>query len=747
MAPIAPKDTNSDIAVYEFKEDISTNTVERSGKLRKFALFGWGIIIPLLVITVIIIGSLYVIARSKHQKHGDAPQPSAPYDDLSVCKKKFDAPPLLVVSSDGFRSSYLHRNITPAIQRLINYGTHSKYMMPTFPSNTFPNHYTIATGLYPAWHGIVDNRFYDAQLKDFFQKSTNQSGWFLGEPIWKTVQRGGLTSGVFFWPGSEGEGKLPDYSMRYNSSVAFTQRIDTVIKWLTLPDDERPSLIQLYFEEPDYAGHVGGPDSQMVRTATILMDGMINYLINQLVEQGLMGCINFILLSDHGMQRIDQSKSVITQDYLGSEFNDLFFSGTVARIKINQTTYRSQHECRHGNSYLVYRKDLVPIRFHYAGSSRIGDIIIKALPGVYIFQTAKERKSYKHLGDHGYDNRIDSMRATFIAVGPDIARNREISGFQNIELYNLFAYLLRVDAAPNNGTNGTLFTVLRNPPAYPITTVNRPSEQCTDKIKMKTCSFSRNCSLMDSTYQNCRTALHSSVSVARDFTGELCSLQLCDAIVHFDKKLQRTVMVEGIFGNAAWIGKTIGNCVTYVDNVSLANSCETARNESYGTISLFGNLDSYYTLDLGLVIVPKVFADGIWQYVLDETYEYLTKYRNLRFFSGVIYDQDGDGVRDSDDLIRKSDPSHIFFVLMWCENSALIGRTSCKDIAFVPYILPLNRKSLNCLKPSEYLYDNTVRMRDIELLTGIEFFTDRNIWSDAEAVKLRTLLPERKRSS
>uniref|UniRef100_A0A1I8EAB8 NUC domain-containing protein n=2 Tax=Wuchereria bancrofti TaxID=6293 RepID=A0A1I8EAB8_WUCBA len=759
MATIAPKEKSPDVPVYEFKEDISVNIVERNVKLRKSTLFAWGIIVPLLIIAVIIFGSLYLIARAKLQKYNDAVRPPGHYD-LSVCKRKFDVPPLFIVSSDGFRDSYLEHNITPSIQRLINYGTHSKYMLPTFPSKTFPNHYTIATGLYPAWHGIVDNGFYDTQFKDFFKKSTNQSGWYLGEPIWETAQKAGLKSAVFFWPGSEGIGKLPSFWMKYNSSVPFTYRIDTLIKWLKLPDGERPSLIQAYFEEPDYAGHMGGPDSQTVRTAMILMDGMINYLISRLTEEGLMGCINFILLSDHGMQQMDKKKSVVTMNYLGPQFNDIFFSGVVARVEINESAHSSQNnadniindiisklECQHGNNYIAYRKDLVPIRFHYAGSPRIGDIVIKGRPGVCIFKTDEEKESYKLLGDHGYDNRIISMRAIFIAVGPDIAQNREISAFQNIELYNLFANLLRIDAAPNNGTDGILFPVLRNPPALPITAVDQPSDQCTEKINMKVCNFSRNCPLMDNTYQNCSVIFHSSVSASYHFTGELCNLQFCDAIIHFDKKLKKTIMVEGIMRNTIWTEEIKENCVTYIDNVTQTNSCETAKDESYSLISLFGKLDSYYTFDLARLVVPKVFVDGIWQYVLNETAEYLVQYGYLRFFSGAIYDQDGDGVRDSDEVVRKSDPSHLFFVLMWCKNRALIGHNLCKDTVFVPYILPFKGRNLNCLKPSEYLYDNTVRMRDIELLTGMEFFTDRNIWSNEEAIQLRTSLPERRRSS
>ncbi|EJW74809.1 hypothetical protein WUBG_14283 [Wuchereria bancrofti] len=227
-----------------------------------------------------------------------------------------------------------------------------------------------------------------------------------------------------------------------------------------------------------------------------------------------------------------------------------------------------------------------------------------------MFRTDEEKESYKLLGDHGYDNRIISMRAIFIAVGPDIAQNREISAFQNIELYNLFANLLRIDAAPNNGTDGILFPVLRNPPALPITAVDQPSDQCTEKINMKVCNFSRNCPLMDNTYQNCSVIFHSSVSASYHFTGELCNLQFCDAIIHFDKKLKKTIMVEGIMRNTIWTEEIKENCVTYIDNVTQTNSCETAKDESYSLISLFGKLDSYYTFDLARLVVPKVFVDG-----------------------------------------------------------------------------------------------------------------------------------------
>ncbi|VDM08973.1 unnamed protein product [Wuchereria bancrofti] len=751
MATVTPKETYIRNDNCNLKEYISANTTERyTVKLPKVTLFSAGYILSLFIAVIIIFGCLRTI--STKLSDDDAITQSSNNHSLDICEKKFNRTPLLILSFDGFRNSYLEHNITPSIQRLINYGTHSKYMLPTFPSKTFPNHYTIATGLYPAWHGIVDNRFYDRKLKAFFKKSSNKPGWYLGEPIWKTAQKAGLKSAVFFWPGSEELEKLPNYWMKYNSSTPFRYRIDTVIKWLKLPDDERPSLIQAYFEEPDLSGHKHGPNSQAVHEALILMDGVINYLIKRLLEEKLMGCINLILLSDHGMQQMDKTKFVVTTNYSEQNFDNKFFSGATARIQINYKTNSSDGngiddiiddvistmECQSGNNYLAYRKDLVPIRFHYADSPRIGDVIIKGRPGVCIFQTDEKKESYNRLGDHGYDNRIVSMRTIFIAIGPDIAQNRKINSFQNIELYNLFAYLLRIDAAPNNGTNGTLFTVLRNPPTLPITAVDQQTDQCTDKIKIKKCDSSCDCQLMNENYCNCTTAFNSSISASYQFTGELCSVQLCDAFIHFDKKLQKTVIIEGIMKNSIWLEKINESCVTCID-IMQNNSHEIPKDGKY-SISLFGNLDHYYMIDLARVIVPKIFVDRIWRYVLNETAKYLAKYDKLRFFSGVAYDQDGDGVRDSDDVIKKSDPSHLFFVPMWCENSTLIDHISCKDIIFIPYILPLKGKNLNCLEPSEYLYDNTARMRDIELLTGMEFFTDRNIWSDVEAIQLRTLL-------
>ncbi|VDM95043.1 unnamed protein product [Thelazia callipaeda] len=735
MAIVSPLNSNSDGLFHAFTDNASEDTVaKKSVKLRKCTLISWAIIILLVSIVFITTIALLLVWNAKCQAKITAIEKRDTYCDLGVCNNKFRVPPLIVISLDGFRSSYLSQNITPAIQRLISCGTHSKYLLPSFPSKTFPNHYTIATGLYPAWSGIVDNQFYDPNFNEFFKKNVTRSGWFLGEPIWSTVKRAGLKSGVYFWPGSEGIvlDNLPTYWKTYNFTVPFTQRIDSAIEWLKLPEGERPSLVQIYFEQPDVAGHSGGPESEEVRTAMILMDGMINYLTKKLIREGLMGCVNLILLSDHGMQKIVKSRSVVTGNNLSSKFNDMFFPGVVARIQVNENGNKDVDEmisnmaCKRGTDYLIYKKDLVPIRFHYAGSARIGDVIFKGRPEVCVFLTDQQKNDYKLLGDHGYDNRIVSMRAIFVAIGPDIAEKREIDDFQNIELYNLFAYLLRIDAAPNNGTNGTLFSVLRNPPPIPETISSEPSLQCTKLSSLTKCNTSLDCSRITDVYRNCSQVMQSSVGFTEDFIGEHCNLPFCDALIHFNQESQQTVMVEGILRKSTWRLEPKKTCMTYFDEIPSIHSCETARSENFTSISLFANIGLRFPFGY-----------------------YLSSYGDLLFFSGPIYDKDGDGVRDeidireSHDFISTAQPSHIFFVLMRCRNGQLIAANNlCKDIISLPYILPIHGENLNCLKPSEYLNDNTVRLRDIELLTGTQFFTDRNIWSAAEAIQLRTSLPE-----
>nr|XP_053627665.1 venom phosphodiesterase-like [Cherax quadricarinatus] len=205
----------------------------------------------------------------------DAAPPTLPDDlDPSSCPPTYQQHPLVLISLDGFRAEYLRRGITPTIQHLADKGTRTPYMKPCYPTSTFPNHYTIVTGLYPSVHGIVANRFYDPVFKAEFRvggKESLKPRWWGGEPIWKTAETQGKRAATFFWPGSEVDGNQPTHWYYYNESIPFQQRIDKVLMWLDLPPETRPDFITLYMHEPDETAHDYGPHStQLVLSATLV---------------------------------------------------------------------------------------------------------------------------------------------------------------------------------------------------------------------------------------------------------------------------------------------------------------------------------------------------------------------------------------------------------------------------------------------------------------------------------------------
>ncbi|VDK27867.1 unnamed protein product, partial [Gongylonema pulchrum] len=296
-----------------------------------------------------------------------------------------------------------------------------------------------------------------------------------------------------------------------------------VIEWLNLPESERPTLIHVYFDEPDSAGHDAGPDADEVRTAVISVDETINNLTRRLLDEGLMGCINLILLSGHGMERINSSRNVVAMDYLGANFSDLFFDGPVARIQLNSTAAEEPDEdtkeavdgimammsCEKNENYLLYKKNLVPLRFHYAGSPRIGEVVIAGRPGARIFLTEEQKNSYQSNGDHGFDNRFEN--------------------------------LLRVNASQNNGTNGALFNILRDPPELLETATFQSPPEC-EEVKQE----------INEIYKNCSEKIVSSLSATTSIESELCIIYFCDVIVHFHNSLKKTVIVEGILRKETW---------------------------------------------------------------------------------------------------------------------------------------------------------------------------------------------------
>uniref|UniRef100_A0A8C5S6C5 Ectonucleotide pyrophosphatase/phosphodiesterase 1 n=1 Tax=Laticauda laticaudata TaxID=8630 RepID=A0A8C5S6C5_LATLA len=285
-------------------------------------------------------------------------------EDISEnqCPEGFTKPPVLLFSLDGFRAEYLQTwgKLLPVISKLRKCGTYTRSLRPVYPSKTFPNHYSIATGLYPESHGLVDNKMYDPKRNATFtlknaEKSNPQ--WYQGQPIWLTAMYQGLKSASFFWPGSDVDvnGSFPNLYKLYNRSIPFEERVITFLRWLQLPEEERPHFYTLYLEEPDSSGHSYGPISSEVILALERVDKVVGLLMDGLKQMNLHNCINIILISDHGMEEANCQKTVYLDAYL-SNVKDLF----VCLVP-------EQH-------FKAYLKQMLPKRFHYANNNRIESV-------------------------------------------------------------------------------------------------------------------------------------------------------------------------------------------------------------------------------------------------------------------------------------------------------------------------------------------------------------------------------------
>ncbi|KAG6414332.1 hypothetical protein SASPL_127052 [Salvia splendens] len=382
---------------------------------------------------------------------------------------KLKHPVVLIISSDGFRFGYQFKTDLPNINRLIRNGTAAELgLIPVFPTLTFPNHYSIVTGLYPPYHGIINNYFTDPIDGQVFNMGSHEPKWWLGEPLWETVSNHGLKASTYFWPGSEvhkGSWNCPsNYCMPYNESVPFEERVDTVLSYFDLPSDQIPSFMTLYFEDPDHQGHQYGPDDVRITNAVVEIDALMGRLIRGMEERGVFQDVNIILLGDHGMAGTCD-KRVIALDDLAEwvkipkewvqSYTPLLsirpppgYSTSDIVAKMNEGLESGR--VGNGEFLRVYLKEDLPSRLHYSDSYRIPPIVGLVGEGFTVKQT---RSSGQECGGaHGYDNAFFSMRTIFIAHGPRFARGRKVPSFENVQIYNMVTRILKIDGASNNGS-------------------------------------------------------------------------------------------------------------------------------------------------------------------------------------------------------------------------------------------------------------------------------------------------------
>ena len=381
---------------------------------------------------------------------------------------------VVLVSLDGFRWDYAKRDGATHLLALGKHGVWAPQgMLPSYPSLTFHNHFSIVTGLYPEHHGLVANSFFDGTKQARYgigdAKAVTDGSWYSGTPLWSLAESQGMRTACFFWPGSEAKiaGFQPTYYLKFDDKIDDTARIQQVLAWLRLPEAERPHFITLYYSEPDHEGHEFGPDAPETKAAVHKVDGLIGQLKAGLDATGLP--IDLVVVSDHGMAKVEGGW--ITLDKL-ADLTGFDTAGGLLYGKTEEDRARVYNQLKKASSqFVVYRRKDVPADLNYSQNPREGDPVVIATGPYAIRVHAPAAKPGEPAtpdkppipGNHGYDpHKLPEMKASFFAAGPDIVAGKTVAPFENVNLYPWLAHMLGLVPGKTDGSLDVLAGTLRD---------------------------------------------------------------------------------------------------------------------------------------------------------------------------------------------------------------------------------------------------------------------------------------------
>lgn len=381
-----------------------------------------------------------------------------------------DEPLMLLVSFDGFRWDYLKKFNLTNFNYLKSVGSHAEYIQNSFATVTFPNHWTIVTGMYEETHGIIQNQMFDRDLNKSFSHLSNESQtheWYgqnsLTEPIWISNQRAGagrLSAAEWVGAGVEFDDESAIY-IPYNSTKPYKQLIDEFIVLFTR-DVEPINFGALYFNEPDHTGHLYGPYSKEMEEKLYSLDKTLGYLIDELKTNDLFDSLNLIITSDHGMEEISEKTAIFLDSYIDTELFEAYGSrACYSLFVINETdidyVYKTLHKV---DNIEIYKKKDIPEHLHYKENVRIGDLVIITKIGYGVYINKQNINWTINRGDHGFNNNESSMFPIFISHGPAFKRNYTIDTFKNVDIYPLMCFILGIQPGVNNGTLNTVLNMI-----------------------------------------------------------------------------------------------------------------------------------------------------------------------------------------------------------------------------------------------------------------------------------------------
>jgi hypothetical protein len=380
---------------------------------------------------------------------------------------------LILVSIDGFRWDYLDIHEAPALNAIATRGVRVTKMQPVYPSKTFPGHLTLATGLPPAQHGIVDNNFCDSDRGECYRLGDGRkdSTWIHGTPIWNLVELHGYKAATYFWPESDARigGQVPTYHYHYAKPAPYAARVEQVLDWLALPEPARPRLITLYFSSVDSMGHRHGPNSKEVAEAIAEVDGLIGDLWAR--AQATLDDVNLLVVSDHGMAEV-RSEAAIDVSALPETFGFKHMNGgtRVAYYRDEDDAdvdeLRSALEAAANGRYQVLDQEILSAR-GVEMSATTPDLIIETAPPA-IFRNQLDGEGWVG-GTHGYPaTEVDDMAAFLIGAGPAFKTGVVIPEIQQIDVYPVAARVLGISPLqPLPSDGGALNQALVDAPKGP----------------------------------------------------------------------------------------------------------------------------------------------------------------------------------------------------------------------------------------------------------------------------------------
>lgn len=378
-------------------------------------------------------------------------------------------PYVILISADGFRSDFSVKYGAKFLQSREITGVKASAMIPSYPTLTFPNHYSIVTGLYPAHHGLVDNRYYDVNSKMEYsmgnKKMVAEGKWYGGTPLWVLAEQQGLLSASFYWVASEADiqGVRPSYYYIYNENIGIEQRIQAVKNWLSLPPEKRPHLITFYFPQVDHDAHEYGPEDPRVGEAVKWVDQSIAQL--QAALEPLQLPINYVFVSDHGMTTVDIENTLKKPAVLDTANFKVPSGDALLHVyaKNPEAINQALPTLKKNTSFKTYLMDETPAHWHYRKSddkfNRLGDILlVPNHPSIFNLGSRKTSP-----GKHGYDNHLPDMQASFQAWGPAFKSGLKIPAFENVHVYPIIAKILGLnfDEAQIDGKLNVLKPILK----------------------------------------------------------------------------------------------------------------------------------------------------------------------------------------------------------------------------------------------------------------------------------------------